>query len=521
MERNSHPHTSSNNIFTLVHNGIINNYSFLKNRLDGKYFKSETDTEVIVNLLEYNFERLDYKKVNKELIHFIIKKTLEELEGSWGLVIMCSKLPDHLFVVRKGSPLLVSLDASNIIVTSERSGFLNKVNNYISLENNDICIISEKDGIETNLQYSPITNILEKFELTPDPYKYWLQKEINDQRISSLSAINLGGRLLDEVVKLGGLECKKELLKNIDNIILLGCGTSYFAGSIGTNYLKTLCNFNTVQIFDGAEFKENDIPKKGNTAFILLSQSGETKDLHRCISIGRKANAILIGIINVVDSMIPRETDCGVYLNAGREVSVASTKSFTSQVIILAMVAIWFSQIQGVNNNLRLTYIKDLRRLHLNIDKCLQQDITHLIKLFQQSCFILGKENCEFIAKEGALKIKEVSYIHAEGYSTSSLKHGPFALLEPKFPVILCAPKNENYDKVMNAYEEIKARGAEIIMITDSETEFKNKIKIPNNNTFNDLLCIIPLQMLALELSISKNINPDIPRNLAKVVTVE
>tara|TARA_B110000495_G_C23013017_1_gene599457 strand:- start:59 stop:1981 length:1923 start_codon:yes stop_codon:yes gene_type:complete len=557
VDRNSHPHISNNKLFSLVHNGIISNYSELKNKLlEFKYFKSDTDSEVIVNLLEYNYEMsLNNNPKNKSiktLIANVIKNTLSELEGSWGLAILCTLLPKYIFVVRKGSPLLVSLDTnSNIIVTSERSGFCGKINNYISLDNNDICMVSKETGIETCNSYIPIKNKYLNYDLTPNPYKYWLEKEINDQKTSCLNAINLGGRLIENKVKLGGLELKKVQLKEIDNIIILGCGTSYNAGCIGVNYFKTICNFNTVQAYDGAEFSDIDIPRVGKTAFIFLSQSGETKDLINCIDIGKKNNILLIGIINVVDSYIARETDCGCYLNAGREVSVASTKSFTSQVILLSMVAIWFAQLKNINENIRLSYIKDLRRLHIDINNCIinlfnSKKIDEVLDFFCfPSCFILGKQNCEHIAREGALKIKEISYIHAEGYSTSSLKHGPFALLESDFPVIICAPFNENYDKVMNAYEEIKARGGKIILISDYNsynsyktynkpkqytnllnnmkhiTQTSTIIHIPHNKSYNDLLCVFPLQILALKLALSKKINPDIPRNLAKVVTVD
>ena len=249
-------------------------------------------------------------------------------------------------------------------------------------------------------------------------------KEIYEQKESCQRAVSYGGRLLsDNRVKLGGLESNKENLKNIDNLILLGCGTSYFAGLTSLDYFKNLCNFNTVQLFDGAEFKKNDIPRIGKTALILLSQSGETKDLHRCIKIGKDNDLFLIGVVNVVDSLIARETNCGCYLNAGREMAVASTKSFTSKCILLSMIAIWFAQINDINSNKRLQYINDLRNLEQDIKNILDNGEHYKIiadKLYEKnSIFILGKGNIEAIAKEASLKIKEVTYIHAEGYSGS------------------------------------------------------------------------------------------------------
>ena len=343
----------------------------------------------------------------------------------------------------------------------------------------------------------------------------------------SLRAISLGGRLQsNNEVRLGGLESNKTELMMINNIILLGCGTSYHAGMIGMNYLKDLGGFNTVQLFDGAEFDEKDIPKQGRTALVLLSQSGETKDLHRCIQIGKENDLFLIGVVNVVDSLIAREVHCGCYLNAGREVAVASTKAYTSQIIILNMMAIWFAQKKDIHHYKRERYIQDLRNLHMDIKKTIEMcetKIDELIPLFNHhSCFLLGKGNGESIAREGALKIKEISYIHAEGYSTSSLKHGPFALLTKGFPVVLIAPNNEHYAKSENAYEEITSRHATIIFITDNmELEKENMIMIKKNDSFQDFLSIIPLQILAYKLSLSRDLNPDMPRNLAKVVTVE
>ena len=239
---------------------------------------------------------------------------------------------------------------------------------------------------------------------------------------------------------------------DIDNLIILGCGTSYNSGMIGVNYFKELCHFNTVQIFDGAEFNYNDIPYYGKTGLILISQSGETKDLHRCVHLAKNRDLFTIGIVNVVDSLIAREVNCGCYLNAGREVGVASTKSFTSQVILLNMIAIWFAQHKNINYQLRIKYIEDLHNLQHDIRKCIQsslETVPSLLSLFTHpSCFLLGKHSGESIAREGALKIKEISYIHAEGYSTSSLKHGPFALLGENFPVILISPEDEHYPKI-------------------------------------------------------------------------
>jgi glucosamine--fructose-6-phosphate aminotransferase (isomerizing) len=262
----------------------------------------------------------------------------------------------------------------------------------------------------------------------------------------------------------------------------------------------------------------------------LLSQSGETKDLHRCIQLAKTRDVFTIGVVNVVDSLIAREVDCGCYLNAGREVGVASTKSFTSQCIVLSMIAIWFAQLHHINIEKRQSYIKDLQLLSTHIGELLdglETRIEQLLPIFlnRDSCFILGKAQQESIAREASLKVKEISYIHTEAYSSSSLKHGPFALLEKGFPVILLIPNDEHYNKNRNAYHEIQSREANIIVVTDAiddnDLESENTIYVPQNKTYSAVLTAIPLQMLAYLLAVSKGINPDIPKNLAKVVTVE
>lgn len=521
---NSHPHKSMCGKFSLVHNGIIENYKELKDKLinENYTFLSQTDTEIIVNLISF------YHKNNS--IIDAIKLTINDLQGTWGLVIQCIEEPNKLYCSRQGSPLLIAINNSFAMVSSEQSGFCEYFDEYnildndlceITFENNRVSIKNDKD-----LNKKKINRQLQS--LTPDPYLHWTIKEIYEQTDSSLRAISLGGRLMsNNKVKLGGLDTNRNILKKIKNIILLGCGTSLYAGYIGMSYFKDLCNFNVVLTFDGAEFTEKDIPKEGQTAIFFLSQSGETKDLHRCLKIAKKNHIFTIGVINVPDSQIAREVNCGCYLNAGREIAVASTKSFTSQVILLSMISIWFSQINNTNEEKRLEMIKCLKKLYLDIEETINishRKIKEYIHYFNNkpSCFILGKSKGEWIAKEGSLKMKEISYIHAEGYSSSSLKHGPFALLEPNFPVILLAPKNEFYFKSLNAYEEIKSRGGKIIFISNTENKsIDNPIIISTNKVYQDLLNIIPLQLLAYELSIFKGINPDIPRNLAKVVTVE
>ena len=528
---NAHPHLSNDKNFVIVHNGIIENYTELKNMLigEGFTFYSQTDTEVIVNLLQYN-----YSISNNKNVFETIKKTIGELSGTYGLLIQSLYESDKLYCVRNGSPLLVGQNEEEVIITSEQSGFCNRMSNYITLHNDDICIITRlQDSISVNTIYNYAKKAVTLVEtsLTPHPYEHWTLKEINEQPDVILNSINNGGRIKNQYeVKLGGLERNIESLKNIQNIIILGCGTSYFAGLYGMYYFKQLCNFNTVQVYDGAEFSDIDIPKLGNTSFVLISQSGETKDLHRCIEIARNNNIVTIGIINVVDSLIAREVDCGIYCNAGKEVGVASTKAFTSQVVCLSMAAIWFSTLQGINEKKRQRFITDLHNLSYDIKLALDASKTTIMDIAKKfgnktNMFLLGKGSDEFIAKEGSLKIKEISYIHSEGYSSSSLKHGPFALLDENFPVIIFNLDQVHHAKTINCYQEVASRGAPVLIISN-DISISREVEcdimhVPENKSYASLIGIIPIQLLAYYLSINKGINPDKPKNLAKVVTVE
>lgn len=548
-DTNSHPHTSTHGMFTIVHNGILENYRELKSSLIEKdmKFQSETDTEVIANLLECVY--LENNRRDIQGVEECIHKVQERMSGSWGLVIFCKDTPNNLFCVRHGSPLLVGKTDNEIIVASEQAGFGNRVNTYFILNTRDICTLSlsndhSKLEVSTGSTYTMKKTNQQLIRDSPAPYPHWTIREINEQSECVKNAISMGGRVLsNSTVHLGGLHDHRETIKSTDNLILLGCGTSYHSGMIAMNHFKSICDLNCVLLFDGAEFTSKDIPRIGNTTAIFISQSGETKDLHRCIAIAKQHNVFTLGVVNVVDSLIAREVNCGVYLNAGTEVAVASTKAFTSQTLVLTMIAVWIAQQKDIYKIKREEYIQDIRNLSNDIETVLKigdfSIDSDVINMFtnKSSCFLLGKGMGEGTSREGALKIKEIAYIHTEGYSSSALKHGPFALLEKDFPVILFVPNDEHFAKNYNALQEVASRGASILCIHNSvdglNDEFgkqdvvslfdsvKHSMCVPFNKTFQSLINIIPIQMLAYKLSISKGINPDTPKNLAKVVTVE
>ena len=527
---NAHPHISYDRKFMIVHNGIIENHVDLKTRLASHTLLSETDSEIIAHLLSHY-----YDKTNNTLES--IRLTINDLQGTYGLVIIKCDEPNTLYCVKNGSPLLVGISEDVCIVTSEQSGFNNSVETYITLINDDICTLEiyNNDIILRTLEpytYMPLT-APELVLHSPSPFEHWTLKEIHEQPTTILNNINMGGRINGEFeVKLCGLDVMSKQLQSVKHLIILGCGSSYNAALYGEHFVKQLCNFVTVQAFDAAELQQLDLPKTTEpVAIIFVSQSGETKDLHKCFDIVNTMSPppITIGVVNVVDSLIACEVDCGVYCNSGVEVGVASTKSFTSQVVCLTLVALWFAGKQGVNRALRGSVIKSLRNLsndYINTIANVSEQVKKISKStlnHTKSMFILGKGCDMYIASESALKIKEISYIHTESYSTSSLKHGPFALLSTNFPVIIINSGDEYNQQSMNCYEEIKSRNAPIILITNKMIEnLKGDIiVIPNNKHFSGLLSLIPLQLLAYSLSINNMNNPDKPRNLAKVVTVE
>jgi glucosamine--fructose-6-phosphate aminotransferase (isomerizing) len=520
---NAHPHHDNKDRIALVHNGIIENYNELKTSLiqEGYFFRSQTDTEVVAVLIGKYLDQ-------NETMEYAIKKTIEELSGTWALVILHKDFPNKIWMIRNGSPLLLGIDDEFVMVASEHIAFGNYCKTYIDLDNHDLIEVTKTDRIITYNKNIHRYSMKEKpagiIELAPTNYDHWLIKEITEQSQSVNRALNNGGRIETNVtVKLGGLDNCKQRLLDTNHLLILGCGTSYHAGLWALDIFKQLDIFDTVAIYDGAEFQVRDIPKKGKCAVILLSQSGETKDLHQCIQIARDYDMVSIGIVNVIDSLIARETDCGVYLNAGREVSVASTKSFTNQCIVLSMMAVWFSQNRGTHIEKRKRIISDLRKVSFQINNMLEQEniykIKHLAYLLKDasSIFLLGKGRSQAIAMEGALKLKEVAYIHSEGYSSSALKHGTFALIVPKLPIIIFDIDEEHHAKNQNAYQEVLAREAEVIRVCDSNDA---ELTIEKNHTYGGILANVYIQLLSYYIALELGHNPDYPKNLAKVVTV-
>lgn len=516
---NAHPHHDQNNRIALVHNGVIENSNELKDELiqKGFIFKSETDTEVIVQLISSYLE-LDLLEATK--------KAISRLRGTWGLVIIDKSNPAELIAAKNGSPLLIGQTPDRIFIASEAAAFSRYAKQYVSLENGDVVKIKIGEPlIGKNILLSSEENI----QLNPSPFLHWTIKEIFEQPEAISRALNYGGRLIDESsVKLGGLEENKDSLLTIDNLIISACGTSLNAALYGAGLMRYLQCFSSIQVVDSAELTSEYFTQK--SGLLVLSQSGETKDVHRALNMAIELNVPVFSVVNSVGSLIALTTKCGVYLNAGREMAVASTKAFVSQVVVLALISVWFSQNRSENQKRRII-VDNLLRLSINFGISLHRVRDQCRKISSdlissEHLFILGKGLSHSIALEGALKIKEISYIHAEGFSGGALKHGPFALIDlnVRTPVILIVLDDQHFNFMCTAVEEVKARGASTIVITNSH-KFKSKVDhiilIPSNDILTPLMAVVPLQLIAYELALLKNIDPDKPRNLAKAVTVD
>jgi len=521
-DENAHPHCDQHNRLALVHNGTIENSQQLKEELIGKgfTFKSETDTEVIVQLISsYVDEGLSTLDA--------VNSAVARLQGTWGLVILSKDKPNQLIAARNGSPLVIGIGQGQMFIASEVSAFSRYCKEYVAMRDGEVAVIS-KDNL--SLDYSrkeetPQSEIV----LTPAPYPHWTIKEIMEQPEAVSRTLGYGGRFTNEGdPKLGGLDNKKDILSTIRHLVMGASGTSYYASLYGAAIMRQLHSFDTVQPFDASEMNAECLPQEGS-GILVVSQSGETKDVHRALQLAQDRGSPMMSVVNTVGSLIARTTKCGVYLYAGRENAVASTKAFTTQVTALALVAVWFSKLRGNNPQQRLEILDAVHRLPVSIGMALHtRDACKRIaeQLYKKhDIFILGKGFGYPIALEGALKIKEITYMHAEGYGGGALKHGPFALLDQGVPVVHIILDDQHAELMRIAAEQTKSRGAYNIVITDKRSLADHVadevITIPSNGPLTALLAAIPLQLLAYEISILRGLDPDKPKNLAKAVTVD
>ena len=543
-DENAHPHLSMDGSISVVHNGIIDNYLELKDFLVKKGYKfcSQTDTEVISQLLQYFLD-----EYNNDLF-VSLDNLCNTLNGTWACLIQSSRFPNTLIALKNGSPLLFARNQNGYFFTSEISGFQNEVNDYIIVKDKVYYVVDYvedkiltkhiKHGLDFDeFSQSQKMHQIDKqlIDLSPHPYPHWMIKEIFDQIESSKRAINNGGRLEGELqIKLGGLNEHREKLLGYKRICFLACGTSYHAGLFGSVIFAMFQMLESVKVCDASEFYEYNY--EPSTLYIVLSQSGETKDVHRAMEIIKSRNGSILSVVNVVESLIAREALCGVYVNAGSEKAVASTKSFTNQVIVLVLIAMWwYKNNPGLQDEKRDVLFKKLREDLLELSDCIEKTIRQnmdiiknlAVKLARHShIFCLGRGLLFPIALEAALKIKEISYIHAEGFCGGALKHGPFALIEEGTPILIISNDDEHGKRMESAAEEVLCRGAHTIILTNDEkcykaSVYKDAIFVPKLQVLSPILSIVPMQLLAYHIGLLKNITVDQPKSLAKVVTVD
>lgn len=532
-DRNAHPHSSNSGRLVIVHNGIIENYSQLKELLVGRgyIFSSDTDTEVLVNFIEYI---QDQEKVN---LQQAVRLALNEVVGAYAIVVMSTDEPDQMVVGRLGSPLLLGLGDNEFFVGSDATPFIDSTKKVIYLEDGEMAVIQRSGVVVRSIANDmPVDNVIHQLQIDlaaieKGGFDHFMIKEIFEQPKSILDTVR--GRLNFKTgeVKMAGLDAISDKLLNAQRIIVIGCGTSWHAGLVGEYLIEDLARI-PVEVEYASEFRYRNPVVGPLDVVISVSQSGETADTLAAIKMAKARGATVFGICNVVGSSIARETHAGAYTHAGPEIGVASTKAFTAQVAVLTMIAMWLGQQKGQLSAARSAELaRELELIPAKIHSMLQLDdqIREIAKTMVNcsNALFLGRGYNFPVALEGALKLKEISYIHAEGYPAAEMKHGPIALIDEHMPVIVIAPFGELYDKLVSNVQEVKARKGRIYAITGEGSDAISAVSdeliaIPSTDeALTPLLTTVPLQLLSYHVAVLRGCNVDQPRNLAKSVTVE
>ena len=532
-DKNAHPHVSMNGHFSIVHNGIIENYAQLKRDLEthGYTFESDTDTEVLANLIEYFYLQDD--KMSSEAA---VQLALSKVVGAYGIAVLCKKETGKIVVARKGSPLVVGLGSGEYFIASDASPIAEYTNQVIYLNDEDIAIL-QKDGFTlSNVQNNPvslkISNIdMEIGAMDKGDYDYFMLKEIHEQPKTIEETFR--GRLQNDYseIVLGGLLNVFPKIEAAKRIVIVGCGTSWHAGLIAEYLFEEYAQV-SVEVEYASEFRYRKPVLSSDDVVILISQSGETADTLAALELAKSKGATVLGICNVVGSTLSRETEAGVYTHAGVEIGVASTKAFTAQVTVLTMIALKLAKRKGtISDEDYRMLVKELAEIPEKGRAILEdgEKIKAIAEKYQEAvnALYLGRGYLFPVALEGALKLKEISYIHAEGYAAGEMKHGPIALVDNNLPVVVVAPQDDYYEKVVSNIQEVKARKGNVIaVVTEGDKGLKEMvndiIEIPKSHpAVAPLLAVIPLQLMAYHIALLKGCNVDQPRNLAKSVTVE
>jgi glutamine---fructose-6-phosphate transaminase (isomerizing) len=539
-EFNAHPHTDTTGHIALVHNGIIENYASLKKFLTekGHTFKSQTDTEVLAVLigdLYHDIKTRNHLPTGSSILQKAVQAALHEVEGTYGIAVICQDEPDTLVVARKGSPLIIGVGSDEYIVASDASAIVGHTTQVIYLNDNEMAVLrpdsfrtSTIDDIDVHPVVTQLENKLEEYEL--GEYQHYMLKEIFEQPQAVQNCIRGRVEQRENRIVLGGLSnFNKELLR-ARRIILTGQGTAWHAGLVGDYLMEDLAKVVTETTY-ASEFRYRNPLVEENTVVVAISQSGETADTLAALREAREKGALSLGIVNVVGSTIAREVDGGIYLHAGPEIGVASTKAFTCQCVVLTMLALYLGRRRFMSPQQHQEIVDALCMIPDQMQRVLEQ--SDLIRQYteehcdRENWLFLGRGYHYPVALEGALKLKEISYIHAEGMPAAEMKHGPIALINDGMPVVFVATQGYQYEKVISNIEEVKARGGKVIVVaTEGDENIRrysdHVIYVPDTlECLQPLLTVVPLQLLAYHAAVHRGCNVDKPRNLAKSVTVE
>ncbi|AEA42896.1 glutamine--fructose-6-phosphate transaminase (isomerizing) [Fluviicola taffensis] len=531
---NAHPHFSNNEKIALIHNGIIENYNSLKEELivRGYHFKSQTDTEVLVHLID------DIQKKENVDLAQAVRIALQNVIGAYAIVVISSDNPTQLIAARKSSPLVVGIGKENdFYLASDATPIIEYTNQVVYLEDEEVAVVDLVTGLNiTNLRNQPKTPYVQELEMQLEAlekggYEHFMLKEIHEQPRSIKDCFR--GRLnaSEGWVSLGGVKDYEQKMINAQRIIMVACGTSWHACLVGEYLFEDLARIN-VEVEYASEFRYRNPIINENDIVIAVSQSGETADTLAALELAKSKGATILGICNVVGSSISRITDAGSYTHAGPEIGVASTKAFTAQVTVLTLMALSLAHKKGTLSETKFrTMLSELEIIPEKVQRILERnsEIEEIAKIYKDAtnALYLGRGSSFPVALEGALKLKEISYIHAEGYPAAEMKHGPIALIDEEMPVFVIATKGTSYEKVVSNIQEVKARKGKIIaIVTEGDTDVKamadHVIEIPDTDEhLVPILATIPFQLLSYHIAVMRDCNVDQPRNLAKSVTVE
>jgi len=535
-DANAHPHVSSDGRFAIVHNGVIENFAGMKKFLVGKGYKflSDTDTEALVNLIAYHYEKEPVRPNGGRFLD-AVRKTLMHVEGTYGIAVLCTEQPGEIVAARKGSPLILGVGDNEFILASDVSALISRTQNVVYLKDGEIVHITPKAFTITTADMADVSPVIDRVTWTIEDaelgtFAHFMEKEIFEQPAALENAMR--GRFSEDqsTANFGGLNLTASDFRQIERFQFCACGTAWHACLVAEHLIERFARI-PVEVDYASEFRYRNTPLHRNTLFFVISQSGETLDTREALREAKRKGYKVMAICNVVGSTIARESDGGIYQHAGPEIGVASTKAFTSQLLIAAMVALYVGRMRDMSFSGGVQYVQALKQAPDLVRKALEQapHIKEIAKRYAHTkdFLFLGRLSLFPIALEGALKLKEISYIHAEGYPAAEMKHGPIALVSETCPTVFLAPKGEIFNKVVSSIQEIKARKGKTIVITTEGCEFPpgladEVITIPEcHEAVLPIVASIPVQLLSYYIAAELGRDVDKPRNLAKSVTVE